>query len=66
MDLEVLCEAQPVYEEMVGWQESTRGIRSYTKLPLNARIYIERLEKILKIDIKYISIGSKRDEIIIR
>ena len=45
---------------------STRGVRSYKKLPLNARKYIERLEKILGIRVKYISVGSKRDEIIIR
>jgi len=66
MDFEVLSHAEPVYESVPGWQASTRGVRSYKKLPLNARKYIERLEKILGIRVKYISVGSKRDEIIIR
>ena len=66
LDFEVLNRAQPIYEEVDGWQIETGGIRSYAKLPLNARRYIERLENILKIKIKYVSIGSKRDEFIIR
>ncbi len=64
LDFEVLSNAKPVYEEVDGWQTVTRGIRQYSQLPLNARRYIEKLEKLLKVRIKYISIGSKRDEII--
>jgi adenylosuccinate synthase len=65
-DPEVLVHAQPVYEKWPGWKSSTRGIRRYNKLPLAARRYIERLEKLLDVPVKYISVGSKRDEIIIR
>ena len=66
LDFEVLSRAKPVYEEMDGWQTVTCGIREYKKLPLNAKRYIERLEKLLKVPIKYVSIGSKRDEMIVR
>ncbi len=66
MDFEVLSKAVPVYEEMPGWREAISGIRQYKRLPLNARRYIERLEKLVNVKIKYISIGSKRDEIITR
>ena len=65
-DFEVLSRAKPVYEEMDGWMTPTSGIRSYRQLPKNARKYIERLEHLLKVGVKYISIGTKRDEIIIR
>ncbi len=65
-DFEVLQGAQPIYIEMPGWQVPTSGIRKFSKLPVNARKYVEHLEKILKVKIKYISIGSKRDEIIVR
>ena len=58
--------AQPVYESMKGWQSSTQGVCQYNKLPINARRYIERLEKMLKVHIKYVSTGSKRDDIIVR
>lgn len=66
LDFEVLRKAKPVYEDLDGWRTLTRGVRSYARLPLNARRYIERLEQLLKVHIKYISIGSKRDEIIVR
>jgi len=65
-DLDVLTHAKPVYEKWPGWKSSTRQIRQYKKLPVAARRYIERLEELLGVPIKYISVGSKRDEIIVR
>ena len=66
MDFEVLSKAKPVYEEIKGWETPTSGIREYRKLPVQARRYIRRLEDLLKVGVKYVSIGSKRDEIIVR
>jgi len=66
LDFETLSNAKPVYEDMPGWQQPTQDIRQFKKLPLNARKYIERLEQILNVKIKYISVGTKRDEIINR
>ncbi|MFA5059824.1 MAG: adenylosuccinate synthase [Candidatus Omnitrophota bacterium] len=66
LDFEVLSKAKPVYEEVDGWQTPVTNIRSYSKLPLNARRYLERLEDLLGVKIKCISVGSKRDEIINR
>jgi adenylosuccinate synthase len=66
MDFGVLSNAKPVYEELDGWKASIRGARVYKDLPKNARIYIERLEKLLGVGVKYVSIGTKRDEIIVR
>ena len=65
-DVEVLANAVPVYETVPGWQSDTRSIRQYKNLPVNARRYLERLESLLKVRIKYISVGSKRDAIIVR
>ena len=65
LDFEVLTKAQPVYETMPGWQTRTCGVRSFSKLPVNARKYLKRLEDLSKVKIKYISIGTKRDEIIV-
>ena len=64
-DLEILSNATIIYESMKGWSQSTRGIRKYNKLPLNARRYIERIEKLVGVKVRYISVGSKRDEIIV-
>ncbi len=65
-DMDVLANAKPVYETFPGWQTSTREIRQWSKLPVNARRYLERLESLLKVKVKYISVGSKRDEIVVR
>ncbi len=65
-DAEILANAKPVYETWPGWSEPTTGVRQFNKLPLNARRYILRLEELLKVRVKYISVGSKRDAIIVR
>lgn len=65
-DMDVLMHAQPIYEQWPGWGTSTRHVRRYHQLPASARRYIERLEALLKVKVKYISVGSKRDEIIVR
>ena len=63
-ELEVLEKGEPVYEEMNGWQTSTRGITAYNKLPPDAQRYLENLSRILKVDIYLISVGSKREQTI--
>ena len=66
MDFEVISKAKPVYEQHPGWLNPTRGIRKFQKLPPKAQSYINRLEELLEVRVKYISIGTKRDEIIVR
>ena len=66
MDFGVLNNAKPVYETLPGWQDPTRGVRDFKKLPANAKRYIKRIEELLKVGVKYISVGTKRDEIIVR
>lgn len=66
MDFEVISKAKPVYIEMNGWSQPTAGVQKYDQLPANARKYIEKLEKLLKVRIRYVSTGSKRDHTIIR
>ncbi len=65
-DYEVWCHSKPVYERMPGWQRPTGDVREYRKLPSQARNYIERMQDLVGVPIKYISIGSERDEIIVR
>jgi adenylosuccinate synthase len=65
-DQDIFSHVTPLYKELPGWQRPISGIRSYKELPLNARRYIEYLEKLIGVKVKYISIGSKRDEMITR
>lgn len=66
MDFDAVCQAKPVYIEMPGWKTPTAGVRRYEDLPVNARKYVERLEKLLKVRIRYVSTGSNREDTIIR
>lgn len=55
-----------VYEEMDGWSEDIRGIRKYRDLPVNAKRYLERIEEILNVPITMVSVGSSREQMIVR
>lgn len=56
---------KPIYEQIDGW-DSVVGIRDYEKLPLNAKKYIERIEKITGTKVGIISTSPERDDTIIR
>jgi adenylosuccinate synthase len=55
----------PVYEEMPGWQSSTRIERSFQDLPHLARAYISRIEELVGVPVKILSVGPGRDDTIL-
>jgi len=63
--LKVLAEVEPVYEELAGWESDTTGIRNYSDLPMNARLYLERLSQVAGAELGVISVGPGRDQTII-
>jgi len=58
-------DCEPIYEELPGWQVSTVGVNDLNQLPEAARVYLRRLEEILKVPVDMISTGPDRDENII-
>ncbi len=54
-----------VFEEMPGWQENTKGVRSYQELPGAARRYIERIAELAGVPIDIVSTGPDREETIV-
>lgn len=62
---QVLEQLTPVYEELPGWTEPLTDIRSLDTLPSNARRYVERIEALIGIPIKMISVGAGREETIL-
>ncbi len=62
---EAVARCTPVYETLPGWQESTVGARTFAALPLNARAYLERIEKLTGVPISMVSTGPDRDETIL-
>ena len=65
MSLDDLFRCEPVYEEMDGWETSTRGITKYEDLPLNARRYLQRLGELVEAQIDVVSTGPERESTII-
>ncbi|MFH1245603.1 MAG: adenylosuccinate synthetase, partial [Candidatus Omnitrophota bacterium] len=63
-NIRVLENCRAVYEEHPGWREETAAATTFAELPLNARRYIHRLEELLKVKVRMISVGSKREQII--
>jgi len=63
-DLVALERAEPQYEWLEGWQRSTADARSRGDLPSQARAYLERIESLVDAAITYISVGTRRDQII--
>ncbi|HYB42831.1 MAG TPA: adenylosuccinate synthetase, partial [Candidatus Methylomirabilis sp.] len=54
-------EAEPVYEELSGWQSSTHGLRDYGELPTKARSYLDRLSELCGVPFGLVSTGAGRD-----
>ena len=54
----------PIYEEIDGWNTSTVGLEKLSELPLNARIYIQRIEELTESKVSIISTGPERNQTI--
>ncbi len=59
-----LASCEPVYEELPGWQDTTRGMKEYDDLPINARLYLNRIAELCEAPIAMISTGPDRSETI--
>lgn len=63
-DVSILERLKPVYEVLPGWKTSTADARTLADLPANARAYLTRLESLSDTPIRYVSVGTRRDQII--
>jgi adenylosuccinate synthase len=55
---------RPVYEVLPGWRKPTGDARTLADLPREARAYLDRLETLAGAPIRYVSVGTRRDQII--
>jgi adenylosuccinate synthase len=55
----------PIYETMAGWSESSVGVTDYAKLPVNAKLYLERIAQVTGVPIDVISTSPDRDHTIL-
>ncbi|NJD21029.1 MAG: adenylosuccinate synthetase, partial [Gemmatimonadetes bacterium] len=59
-----LGKVEPVYEPLPGWRAPTGGARRLADLPEPARRYLDRLEELTEAPVRWVSVGSKRSQII--
>ncbi len=64
--LDELAQVEVVYETLPGWKTSLKGVTKWDDLPENAKNYVLRLEKLLECPLKYIGVGQRRDQLLIR
>lgn len=64
-DMDYLEGCTPVYEEFDGNFGDISNIRNRKDLPENAKKYLNRIEEIVKVPIKFIGTGAGRDSMII-
>jgi adenylosuccinate synthase len=56
---------EPVYEEVGGWQGSTRGARSWADLPAEAIKYVRRVEELIRCPVALVSTSPEREDTIL-
>lgn len=62
---EEIKKCEPVYEEFEGNFGNIEGIKNREDLPENAKKYLDRIEEIVKVPIKFIGTGARRDSMIV-
>ena len=61
---EEIARCVPIYEHMEGWSSSTVGVTEYDKLPVAARLYLQRIEQVTGVPIHMVSTSPDRDHTI--
>ena len=54
--------AEPVYEELEGWDEDLGDVRTFEGLPAAARKYLDRLQELVGVPIGVVSVGPGREQ----
>ena len=56
---------KPVYEIIKGWEEDTQNCKKISELPLNAKKYIKKIEKLIECPVSMISTSPEREDTIL-
>jgi adenylosuccinate synthase len=65
-DVDVLEEIEPVYETLPGWRGNISGCRHFGELPPEAQQYVKRVEQLVGVPIKMVSVGPERSATLLR
>ena len=56
---------KPVYEIIKGWEKNTQNCKKISELPINAKKYIKRIEKLIECPVSMISTSPEREDTIL-
>ncbi len=56
----------PIYKRLKGWKEDISNVRTFEELPENAKCYIDEIELLTGLPVRYIGVGDRRDQVIRR
>jgi adenylosuccinate synthase len=59
------AKAEPIYETMPGWSESTEGARRWADLPAAAVKYVKRVEELIETPVALLSTSPEREDTIL-
>jgi len=54
--------AEPVYDQLPGWGDDLTAVSDYADLPKEARAYVDRLEELCGVPIRWVSVGPARSQ----
>lgn len=64
MGADDISRCKPVYETMEGWTDSTVGVTQFDQLPINARLYLQRIAHVTGVPVAMVSTSPDRDHTI--
>ena len=64
MGADDISRCKPVYERMEGWTDSTVGVTQFDKLPVYARLYLQRIAHVTGVPVAMVSTSPDRDHTI--
>lgn len=60
-----LAAAKPIYRKVPGWKQDITGVTKLTDLPAGARKYVDSVQELVGVPVKYISVGPDRAQTIL-
>ncbi len=61
LDAYQLAEVKPIYRNLRGWKTDITDARKYSDLPSRARQYVETIEKLVGVPVRWVSVGPERE-----
>ncbi len=56
-----LEKVKPIYKTFPGWMDDISGVRKFTDLPKECKVYLNFIKKFLGVKYKFVSVGAERN-----